>query len=87
MALQENTLGAKKNFMQCRLDYYFIPRNAISNVMSCIIIPSILTDHNIIKIRLKVNKVERGPGFWKLNNTLLEDQIYTCKINELIDKI
>ena len=81
------TWSQKNPFIQCRLDYYFIPRNAIRNVTSCNIIPSILTDHKIIEIRLKVNKVERGPGLWRLNNSLLEDHILTCKINELIDKI
>ena len=46
--------------------------------------PSIGTDHNIIDITMDINKLKRGPGFWKLNNSLLDDENYKLQIGQLI---
>ena len=45
------------------------------------IYPSVAKDHQAIYIALSwKNKTPRGPGFWKFNNTLLDDEQYLAKI-------
>ena len=36
---------------------------------------------------MKIKKLAWGPGFWKLNNSLLDDEEYVQKINEVIESI
>ena len=55
-----------------RLDYWYI-------------IPSIKTDHSAIKIEFKdVGDGVKGPGLWKLNCSLLRDEVYVDEINHMI---
>ena len=37
----------------------------------------------MIKIKLKTETNRRGPGFWKLNCSLLEDEKYVKQIKKL----
>ena len=40
------------------------------------------TDHSVILIHVKSDELrrERGPGFWKLNQSLLKDEIYVTNL-------
>ena len=41
------------------------------------IIPAIRTDHSAIYLELgNVDKEAKGPGFWKMNTSILEDDEY-----------
>ena len=46
-----------------------------------------LTDHKMISIVLTIKGMVKGPGHWKLNNSLLNDQTYKNMIHRLIDDI
>ena len=49
---------------------------------------SIAPDHNTILLSLSwPNENPRGPGFWKFNNSLLEDKEYTTRILELYPQL
>ena len=49
------------------------------------IIPSIKTDHSAIKIEFKdVGDGVNGHGLWKLNCSLLRDEVYVDEINHMI---
>ena len=54
---------------------------------SCSVIPSVSTDHEIIEIKLNIEKIKISPGFWKLNNRLLENEDYKLDIQNLISNI
>ena len=43
-------------------------------------------NHSMITLSIHFNKDKWGPGMWKLNNMLLEDQDYYKKIYEVIDE-
>ena len=46
---------------------------------------SVHTEHKVIYLELlKSNNNDRGPGFWKLNSSLLKDEEYINQISELI---
>ncbi|CAC5414910.1 unnamed protein product [Mytilus coruscus] len=63
--------------IQCRLDFWLISNFLSSSVTKTSIVPSIKTDHSLIKLTLSgENFSERGPGFWKFNSGLLTDKDY-----------
>ena len=43
------------------------------------------TDHQAVSIILDIKVVKRGPGYWKLNNSLLDDEQYIKIIDETLD--
>jgi len=59
------------------IDFWLIDSNIVPLVYSTDIRPAIIqtTDHMAISIKLKLPG-SRGPGFWKLNNSLLSDTGY-----------
>ena len=72
--------------VQSRLDYWFIPREMIYSVENCCILPSIKTDHKLIKIIINIHKEDkRGPGLWKFNSTLLHNEEYVSKVKDIIN--
>ena len=77
-----------KNVM-CRLDYFLISKNLVSNCKNCKITESILTDHKLITLDTQgILRQSRGPGFHKFNDSLLEDKDNTNLISHtLIDTI
>ena len=63
---------------QGRLDKFIV----LELCSKCILNSGIRSDHKGIKINFSSSK--RGPGHWKLNATLLNDQLYLENIKELI---
>ena len=61
---------------QARLDFFLISHELLSSVMNCDILPSINSDHSLIKLTLSISELRRGKGFWKFNNSLLRDREY-----------
>ena len=68
-----------------RLDYWLISNSISDNVCDVDIIPFIKTDHSAIKIEFRdVGDGVNGPGLWKLNCSLLRDEVYVNEINRMI---
>lgn len=51
----------------------------MANVKKCDIISTTVSDHSALFIEIALNHDERGRGFWKFNESLLEDKDF-CKI-------
>ena len=69
----------------CSLDYWLIS-NALHDLVKVInIIPAIRTDHSAISLEF-VNTLDdvKGPGAWKMNCSLLDDEEYVNVITESI---
>ena len=67
--------------MRSRIDFFLIAKNLTKYVQKVDILPSIAPDHWTISLSLQWTKeVPRGPGFWKFNNTLLNDNNYIQQI-------
>ena len=65
--------------IQSRLDYWITSNELDKKVVECDIMPSIAPDHSAIYLVLNVdNKVfqNRGPSYWKFNNSLCLDVEY-----------
>ena len=56
-----------------RIDYFLISQSLVSSVMKCDITFGYKTDHSLVSIVLTRFTQKRGPGFWKLNTSLLAD--------------
>ena len=58
----------------CRLDYWLISNNLQDLVTSTDIIPVIKTDHAAISIQVTNGENSiRGPGYWKMNTSILDE--------------
>jgi hypothetical protein len=77
-----------KGIQQSRLDLWIIANSFIYKTEECKIEASILSDHNIIALKLEElnSKENRGRGIWKLNTSLLKEKEYVDKINLVIDE-
>lgn len=86
---KSNTRGKEKNGSdRSRIDFWLLDNTCsyFPLVKSTDIRPAIIdsTDHLAISFKLKyVNK--RGPGFWKLTNSLLSDDTYCDLIRQVIN--
>ena len=68
----------------CRLDYFFIPLHMSLYVTDSKILPAISTDHSLITVKFQKPDSCRGPGYWKLNTSLLTDIEYVHLIKQVI---
>ena len=79
------TWSQKSPRIFCRLDYYLISKNLFDMVRSTEIIPAIRTDHHAILLEIgKLENGQKGPGYWKLNCSLLADDAYVNSVTELL---
>ena len=61
----------------CRLDFWLISNNLQDLVTTTDIIPTIKTDHAAISIEFSISEEHvKGPGHWKMNCSLLDDEDY-----------
>ena len=71
-----------------RLDFFLITKGFSKYARKVGNCPSITPDHKMIYLNLSLpHNTKRGPGFWKFNNTLLNDEEYTFKIRELVPRL
>ena len=72
-----------------RLDYFIVDQETAINTTSATIEP--ITDpfdHSEITITIDFDKITRGQGFWKFNNSHLENEFFKRMIrNELLDLV
>ena len=71
------TYESKPLNLKSRIDFFLISRPLSCCVKNAEIRTSIAPDHKSIFLNIEIkNEFARGPGFWKFNNTLLEDENY-----------
>ena len=78
---------SKAGQIHSRLDYFFISIHMTYDFDKANILPSIKSDHSLLRISFKLqNTINKGKGFWKLNTSLLRDRQYVEIINRLIEE-
>ena len=81
--LRKFTYESKFLKVKSRIDFFLIAKNLTLRVKNTEICPAIAPDHDAIHISLSLpNKCPRGPGYWKFNNTLLNDEQYIAKVRD-----
>ena len=69
----------------CRLDYWLISNNLSDFVGSTEIVSAVRTDHDAIFLEFgKLESELQGPGIWKMNCSLLDDEEYVNNVTEMI---
>jgi hypothetical protein len=71
----------------CRLDYFLISSNLINNSKKCYISTGYCSDHSPVVFELNTSKLERGPGYFKMNNSFLLNNEYQQNIRKSITEI
>ena len=70
------TWSQKSPTVLFRLDFWLISNNLCDFVNSTEILPTIRTDHVVITLALGEIGEIKGPGTWKMNVSLLDDENY-----------
>jgi len=84
--LESYTWRNKSHKIQCRLDFFLASEELCNLEASCKIFHAPETDHSAISLHFqaKAKKQQRGPGFWKFNDSLLTDVYYVNSLRENI---
>ena len=72
---------------QARLDYSSINETCLKYVMDTDINPGYRTDRSSILLKLKFINNERGRGYWKSNNSLLNNKDYIKLAKDTIQEV
>ena len=71
--------------IQRRLDYFYISDSKPVSVKNTYVLASLLTDHSPISFSYcKNEESNRGRGFWKFNNSLIENEEYFQQMKKYI---
>ena len=68
-----------------RLDYILGNSKVVDKTISCEIVTVEKTDHRGVELDLQLDDIQRGPSYWKFNQSLLKDREYLDMINAKID--
>ena len=71
----------------CRLDYFLISSNLVNVITNCKITTGYRSDHSLVYFNLNTDSQTRGPGYFKLNNSVILEQEYQNKIKQSIEEI
>lgn len=69
---------------QSRIDAFLISRSCMTYTKNIFYRLSSFSDHSYVCIHVDFNEIDRGPGMWVLNNTLLNDVYYCSRIEQMI---
>ena len=83
---KEFTWSKKYPFIARRLDYVLMNDELFDKTIESYLISIPYSDHRGCVALIKIANIERGPGMWKFNNSLLKDIEYVTGINSLIGK-
>ena len=73
----------KSPFIFCRLDYWLISDSLYDIVGNVDIVSAIKTDHSAITLQLhKIEVGAKGPGFCKINTSMLNDVAYIDEVKK-----
>ena len=78
------TWRRKRPEIHCRLDFFLVTQSLMCNITSANILTGYKTDHSLIEIVVATHSNMRGPGFWKLNTSLLTEMDYINQIRAVI---
>lgn len=63
-----------------RIDYIIIDVSLVQNIITSDILPAFASDHALPFIHIKLDKSKPGPGYWKFNNALLDDDTFVQNV-------
>ena len=76
----------KPKFTGSRLDFFLVDLSISAWVNKVLIKPGYRSDHSAVLLELLPFQINRGKGFWKLNNQILYEAKFVQKIQEVIEQ-
>ena len=67
-----------------RLDYAFSTEPVFDRITHSAIQSVPFSPHRSVELYYKISHIDRGPNYWKCNDSLLRDQGFVEKMNEMI---
>lgn len=69
------------------IDYIFCSASSMSRVSNCkqLYLPSTWTDHQLLQVDLLSDRKDIGPGFWRFNTTLLNNEPFLDLLDEVVN--
>ncbi|CAC5424487.1 unnamed protein product [Mytilus coruscus] len=74
----------ESNLQQSRIDFIFVPKLISAYVKNIYYKHTTFNDHSFVVLNV-FSPVEKGPGLWIFNNTLLNDEYFVEKVDNLIE--
>ena len=78
--------SSSKPYIFSRLDYFLVSNSLVNTVCDCTIIPGFKSDHSIVTISMQFTNEQRGPGYFKINNSILLQSEYQKQIKKTINE-
>ena len=72
--------------LSSRIDFFLVSQPLADRVSHWDTLVSIAPDHKAIRVPLQLENDNRGPGLWKFDNSLLEDEISVKLITDSYPK-
>ena len=69
-----------------RIDFMFTTKSMYKQISSCSIDPAPAPDHRAVVLDLNICDKKRGPGYWKLNTSVLSDEEYVKGVTDVIQQ-
>lgn len=70
-----------------RIDFFIITQSLAASVQRCEYLATPLSDHSAVLMDLNFKEIKHGKGFWKFNETLLNDKNFKTRIEESIEAV
>lgn len=81
---REKTFTWSRANKASRLDYIFTPSHCLNSITSTNYVDVPFSDHRLISVGFNIKAEARGKGFWRMNNSLLENPEIYEEVVELI---
>ena len=72
------------SFIASRVDFIIVSNSLISCSQCTNVLPSIRSDHRVVKLVLQFDQFKIESEYWKFNNDFLDDNNYISSIKQVI---
>ena len=59
-----------------RIDYWLVSKSLDNQIDSIDYIPCVFSDHSLVTFKLRISTIKKGPGYWKMNSTLIDSDLF-----------
>ena len=70
-----------------RIDYFLVSPSLLTRCTNCEIIANTASDHSLVSLDIDPATPKRGPGVWKLNDEMLQDNTFCEYLNQYLSEL
>jgi hypothetical protein len=74
-------MAPQKTIIMSRLEFVLVSEDIMSIISYSNMLTKYKSDHSPVEIEIIISKHTRGRGYWKFNNSLLNDVEYVKMVN------